>query len=1217
MRLLTALALSLSLLACRNNDVDKPEPNTDADGWDDDVDCAPDDPNVHPEADELCNEVDDDCNGLVDDDAVDATAWHVDGDGDGYGDPDETALACEANAGLTDDATDCDDADPDTWPGAPEDCTEHIDRNCDGSVGFTDADGDGWAACEECDDADPERYPGRPEECNNVDDDCDGDTDEDALDATDWYTDGDSDGWGGALAETACDAPEGAVDVDGDCDDTDATVHPSATEHCDDTDDDCDGETDEDAVEATDWYLDADGDGWGDAPAGTACHAPEGAVDVDGDCDDDATTVHPFADEACNSVDDDCDGTVDEDPLWFHWTTWIELTATLSSTTDHTTWPLSPWIGTGSLDGTTGSETITDLSAVADLTVPVTVYDSTGHPRALTYLFERDDTDTWDYMAVVDGAGVDDGAGGTLDAGYALEIGSGTLEFDSVGALTQHLQVPASAAWSFVGAAPFSCDLRLGRDATGMTTGGFVEMSDSASSVTSRVQDGYLALWYADADADGYGTSITTVSCAAPSGYAAATGDCDDAEPLSFPGNPEVCDALDNDCDGEVDGDAADALTWHRDADGDTYGAAADTTDACDPPPGYIADDTDCDDLDADAFPGHPEVCDGVDNDYDGTTDIGASDAPTWYADADGDRYGDPGSTAVECLQPAGYVADDTDCDDSAAAAHPGGTEVCDTLDNDCDGDTDEDDALDASTWYRDGDGDTYGDPATGVRACAAPANHVADATDCDDARDLVNPAAIEICDTLDNDCDGVVDTDASDRATWHRDADGDAYGASTDTVDACTQPAGYVADATDCDDLDDDVFPGNPEVCDGADNDCDGTADVGATDAPTWYADADGDLWGGTATGTACTAPSPTDVLRSGDCDDTSTAALPGGTEICDGLDNDCDGTTDEPSAVGAPTWYADTDTDGYGDAGAPTVACDAPAGHVADATDCDDTATDVNPGAVEVCDDLDNDCDGLADDGLLGYDAACPALDCLELRPYGVPGGAYWLSASSGSYQAFCEMGLAGGGWTLVAKLSNQDARHWANAESGWTGASPYGDTASLSTDADARGAGWGEVIADDFMLTDDANPGQYIATNDSCLGGATASAYFTTALASFPYGGDSYFDTCAVDWTWYPTWSAEPDWGGNDVGGANCSLGDDYLVIARTDSGADTSGVISFYDTTYQEADVGLAALEDGTTYTDTGHSQDVGGPTSCSYNDAQCRSEYPETVYLWVR
>ncbi len=163
--------------------------------------------------------------------------------------------------------------------------------------------------------------------------------------------------------------------------------------------------------------------------------------------------------------------------------------------------------------------------------------------------------------------------------------------------------------------------------------------------------------------------------------------------------------------------------------------------------------------------------------------------------------------------------------------------------------------------------------------------------------------------------------------------------------------------DEIDCDDGHAVVNPDAVEICDGIDNDCSGAIDDDASDASDWYADADGDGWGSGEATTACDTPSG-GVVDTGDCDDSDATSFPGATELCDGVDNDCDGAVEDPSAS---VYYADDDADGYGDPVAATSACGAPVGFVTDATDCDDAATDVHPGADEICaDGLDNDCAG-----------------------------------------------------------------------------------------------------------------------------------------------------------------------------------------------------------------------------------------------------------------
>ena len=192
--------------------------------------------------------------------------------------------------------------------------------------------------------------------------------------------------------------------------------------------------------------------------------------------------------------------------------------------------------------------------------------------------------------------------------------------------------------------------------------------------------------------------------------------------------------------------------------------------------------------------------------------------APTWYTDADGDGYGDASSSTVTCFQPSGTVDNGDDCDDGDAAATPA-----------------------------DVDGDGYS-------TCTG---------DCDDGDGAVNPGALEVCDTIDNNCDGTVDEGSAGADTWYTDVDGDGYGDPSTATLSCTQPTGTVDNGDDCDDSDASLNP--------ADADVDGYS--------------------------TCT----------GDCDDGDSSVSPGATEVCDSIDNNCDGVVDEGSD--------DTDGDGVYD--------------------------------------------------------------------------------------------------------------------------------------------------------------------------------------------------------------------------------------------------------------------------------------------------------------
>lgn len=157
-----------------------------------------------------------------------------------------------------------------------------------GAISIADADGDGVLSGDDCDDNDAKI--GLP---------------------TTWYLDGDNDGWGSG-ATSACVAPPGASAADGDCNDADGAIHPTATELCDGVDNNCDLAVDEaGAVGSTPWYADDDTDGFGAGPGTTACAAPAGYVGTDDDCDDNDAAFHPGAPETCtDTVDFNCDGSV-------------------------------------------------------------------------------------------------------------------------------------------------------------------------------------------------------------------------------------------------------------------------------------------------------------------------------------------------------------------------------------------------------------------------------------------------------------------------------------------------------------------------------------------------------------------------------------------------------------------------------------------------------------------------------------------------------------------------------------------------------------------------------------------------------------------------------------------------------------------------------------------------------------------------------------------
>lgn len=247
-----------------------------------------------------------------------------------------------------------------------------------------------------------------------------------------------------------------------------------------------------------------------------------------------------------------------------------------------------------------------------------------------------------------------------------------------------------------------------------------------------------------DADGDGVEASL----------------DCDDADAEVFPGNDEVCDAKDNDCNGQVDDAAPDQRAFHADADQDGFGTSTGVTFACFAPEGFVDNDQDCDDTNDAVHPGAPERCDELDNDCNDLIDDDPPDGELWYPDNDRDGFGSDADVIRACGPVGGHLPFGGDCNDNRPLTNPDGVEICDIYDEDedCDGlaDDEDDDTLGRFPWYVDVDGDGYGDRDTPIYRCEEPEGRIAEGGDCRDDLDGVHPGVPEeVCDNgLDDNCD-------------------------------------------------------------------------------------------------------------------------------------------------------------------------------------------------------------------------------------------------------------------------------------------------------------------------------------------------------------------------------------------------------------------------------------------------------------------------------
>jgi len=289
-------------------------------------------------------------------------------------------------------------------------------------------------------------------------------------------------------------------------------------------------------------------------------------------------------------------------------------------------------------------------------------------------------------------------------------------------------------------------------------------------------------------------------------------------------------------------------------------------------------------------------------------------------------------------------------------------------------------------------------------------------------------------------------------------------------------------------------------------------------------------------------------------------------GIEICDQLDNDCDGNIDEPDALGCDDLYADVDEDGFG-AGESVCLCEPDDTYVAEnGDDCDDDKPEVYPGAEEVClNGIDDNCDDVVDED-------CEPANCLEILNAG-------LSEGSGLYdidpdgkgpnepfQAYCDMSTSGGGWTLIVKVNGTDAQNLLYDV--WTSAATLGNTAdfSLTSGSDVLYETYATVPGDELLFYDATSPcggDNRLAQFGSILGGQTLPEFLDAIpplnveylVGNPPEGPNAYvpvFRNTGCINPFHPTWHGNPanEFSGNKIG-VNIAMYDAQHIIRFTNT------------------------------------------------------------------
>lgn len=879
-------------------------------------------------ANETCNGIDDNCNGQIDEGVF--NLYYLDADSDTFGNLFVNVQACSLPAGYVSNNQDCNDNNTSVNPFSNEVCN-NADDNCNGQIDegvlntyYFDNDGDTFGnstiiilACaqpigyvsngNDCNDNQASINPATSELCNLIDDNCNNQTDEGVQQL--FYADADVDTYGNPLSTVlACTPPAGYVTNNLDCNDNNPNIYPAAIETCNNLDDNCNGLTDE-GVQVL-FYADQDGDGFGGlTPTTLACSVPAGFSDNSNDCNDINASIFPGSIELCNLIDDNCNTIIDEGVL--------------------NTYYLDA-------DGDSfGTNAITTQSC----SLP-SGYSSNN--------LDCNDSDAGTQPAAAEICNLaDENCNGQIDEGVQLTFyaDNDNDNYGNPGVFTMACSQPNGFVLN-------SSDCNDNNAGFNPSISEICNLQDE--NCNGVIDEGVQLEFYADSDLDTYGSpSNTILACTLPVGYVTNATDCDDSDASVQPGATEVCNSIDDNCNNQVDENIQFNI-YFEDADGDSFGDPTSTISFCTLPFGYVSNNTDCDDNNSLISPLGTEVCNLLDDNCNGSVDEGVQ--TIFYLDFDNDGFGNGNSTTLACSQPLGYSSNSIDCNDNSAVAYPGANELCNLQDDDCDLLVDENAN---STFYLDMDSDGFGNIDITTTGCTPPPGYVINSADCNDASFITNPLAFELCNTIDDNCNTLIDEGV--QLAFYLDADGDTFGGNIYVI-GCTAPSGFVSNNADCNDASIFINPMTPEVCNSIDDNCNIQIDEGVL--TTYYPDFDNDGFGNTNLFVQACAPPIGFVVFGGDCNDTTALIGPAMPELCNQLDDNCNGQIDEGVTQ---IYYADLDGDSFGDLNNFLETCTQPIGYTADTTDCDDENALINPLGTEICNQLDDDCNGSIDDGLV----------------------------------------------------------------------------------------------------------------------------------------------------------------------------------------------------------------------------------------------------------